>query len=571
MEIKTDKTKLLSLIEKVQRGEIVLPQFQRNFVWSRDDIADLLLSIMKGYFIGSFLFLDADRDNNPFGIRTLAGIDVNENDLTNRLDLLVLDGQQRLTAINYAITAPNIPVKWAKYPYRFFLDLGKLLNGDDDKLIFSERADLCERYDIRDVQFREWILPFTELMKWEQWKESYQDWLYETDRNEYEIYKNERRDTWNNTIKTFVDFQVPTLEIPKIRDDDHDGIAEVCAIFEKLNSTGVTLSVYDLLTARLYKYGIYLHKLWEEAVNGHTLLKEFSGGESDSYGIFILRVIALFRGKEVKAKSLINLSYESFEADWKKAVKVIEKALKRISSTGSDGFGAFDPRWQPYSTMVPVLAVLLDIAERAPEAHKVYRDIKCWYWGSVFLERYAGSVDTLTFRDTMDMIERSKKPTYVPQIFTEIKRSILDNPGFTFKDVARVNSIYRGVMNLIAINGAKDFQNNDDISFHELEDHHIFPQAYLKREHNLKSDDVNTILNKTLISSTTNRRISRKSPRQYIEDIIPADYRNDILKSHLIGPEAQYAMVNNNYEEFLLIREKEILSFLIAYLEPANE
>ena len=131
MEIKTDKTKLLSLIDRAQRGEIVLPQFQRNFVWSRDDIADLLLSIMKGYFIGSFLFLNADKDNNPFGIRTLAGIEVNEDDLNNRLDLLVLDGQQRLTAINYALTAPNIPVKWAKYPYRFFLNVMKLLKQID--------------------------------------------------------------------------------------------------------------------------------------------------------------------------------------------------------------------------------------------------------------------------------------------------------------------------------------------------------------------------------------------------------------------------------------------------------
>jgi hypothetical protein len=72
MEIKTDKTKLISLIDRVQRGEIVLPQLQRNFVWSRDDIADLLLSIMKGYFIGSFLFLDAD--GGEYGLGAEIGI-----------------------------------------------------------------------------------------------------------------------------------------------------------------------------------------------------------------------------------------------------------------------------------------------------------------------------------------------------------------------------------------------------------------------------------------------------------------------------------------------------------------
>ena len=47
MEIGTDKKKLLSLVEKAQSGEIVLPQFQRNFVWTRDDLQDLLTSILK--------------------------------------------------------------------------------------------------------------------------------------------------------------------------------------------------------------------------------------------------------------------------------------------------------------------------------------------------------------------------------------------------------------------------------------------------------------------------------------------------------------------------------------------
>lgn len=570
MEIRPDKPKLLNLIEKVQEGKIVLPQFQRNFVWSRDDIADLLLSIMKGYFIGTFLFLDADRDNNPFGIRALAGVEKSEDQLNAKLDMLVLDGQQRLTAINYALTEPNIPVKWAKYPYRFFLNLKNLLNGDDENLIFSERADLCSRYYVRDIQFKEWILPFPEIMNWNRWKDSYQDWLLETDKEEFERYRNERRDVWDSAIETFTHFQVPTLEIPKIGDEDHDGIAEVCTVFEKINNTGVRLSVFDLLTARLYKYGIKLHDLWENALEENHLLNEFSGGVPDSYGIFILRAIALLRSKEVKAKSMINLSYVSFEKDWKRAVKTTEKALKRITTASGDGFGVFDPRWQPYSTLVPVLAVLLDSAEHESKAYKLYKDIKCWYWGSVFLERYAGSVDTLTYRDTMDLLEKTKNSDSIPQVFTEIKRSILDNPGFTLRDVSRINSIYRGVMNLIAINGARDFQNNDDISFHELEDHHIFPVAYLKKEHNLKGDVVNSILNKTLITSTTNRRISRKSPNQYLHDIIPPEHRDSILRSHLIGTDAQLAMEQNNYEAFLVAREKDILNFLKTYLEPVR-
>ena len=66
MDITPDKKELLPLVKKAAAGEILLPEFQRNFVWGRDDIRDLLTSILKGYFIGTFLFLRADRESAPF-------------------------------------------------------------------------------------------------------------------------------------------------------------------------------------------------------------------------------------------------------------------------------------------------------------------------------------------------------------------------------------------------------------------------------------------------------------------------------------------------------------------------
>jgi len=57
MEITPDKKSLMGLVRRASNGAIVLPEFQRNFVWSRDDITDLLISILRGYFIGTFLSL----------------------------------------------------------------------------------------------------------------------------------------------------------------------------------------------------------------------------------------------------------------------------------------------------------------------------------------------------------------------------------------------------------------------------------------------------------------------------------------------------------------------------------
>ena len=50
---KPDSKKYLDLISEIQKGQIKVPKFQRNFVWSLDKTAKLLDSILKGYPIGT--------------------------------------------------------------------------------------------------------------------------------------------------------------------------------------------------------------------------------------------------------------------------------------------------------------------------------------------------------------------------------------------------------------------------------------------------------------------------------------------------------------------------------------
>jgi len=315
---------------------------------------------------------------------------------------------------------------------------------------------------------------------------------------------------------------------------------------------------------------IDLHALWDGAVENNPLLEEFSDGETSAYGVYMLRTIALLRGLEVKASALVNLSPKDFERDWQTAVEATEQALTRIKTVNADGFGVISLGWQPYSTLVPVMAAALASAAKAQKPHLAYADIKCWYWSSVFLERYAGSVDSTTYRDAMDLLGRQADSSKRPAIFDEAVKEVLDNSSFGLRWVARNNSVYKGVMNLVAMNGARDFENNDGISFHELEDHHIFPRAFLRDRYGIKDEAVNTILNRTLITSKANRRISRKNPSQYLKDTIPGEHREAILRSHLIGPEAQAAMERDDYEAFLVAREKEIVSVIRKYLEPAR-
>ncbi|MFC2172116.1 DUF262 domain-containing protein [Acidobacteriota bacterium] len=570
MEITPDTKNLLDLVNKASTGEIVLPQFQRNFVWSRDDIRDLLISVLKGYFIGSFLLLDTEKDQSPFAMRSIVGTNLHDDSL--RPETMILDGQQRLTSIHYVLTAPDIPVKWTKYPYRFFLNLNLLAEGEFDEAVTSERADLCKQYLDKEYQFQNLIIPFTVIPRWDEWQGDYELWLVDQDRELLVKHVKEIKPVWTAAINQIRNFRVPAIEIPKVPLNDEDRLAEVCAIFEKMNSTGVRLSVYDLLTARLYRFGIDLHSLWEEAIENHDTLREFSEGEPDSYGVYMLRTIALLRKVEVKSKTLVNLSPEGFEDDWRLAVDYFERALKRITSTKEDGFGAFSSRWLPYSTMTPVVAALLCRIDKDRHGHQAYKHLRKWYWGSAILQRYAGAVESITYRDYTDLTDMFSGKKDHLALFSEIDERILNNPKFSIRDTSRVNATYRAVINLIAIQGAKDFQADDSIEFHTLDDHHIFPKKHLsdqKKEDGkplYKPDDINTVLNKTLIASSTNRRISRRSPSDYLAKLVPKDRMEAIMNTHFIGEKALAAMKDDDYPTFLGARERVILDRLCDYL-----
>jgi len=574
MEVSTNSNNLLiGMVKQSQDGLIVLPQFQRDFVWSREDVKDLLISIIKGYFIGTFLLMKVDKDDLPFQPRAIAGLKIKDEEL--RPDSMILDGQQRITSLYYAITAPSINLKNTKHPYRFYLDFKELEKGNVDEAILSERQDYCNEYEKEEYQFEKKIIPFTRILYWNEWCNGYMKWLHNRKEESYLInFATDVKPRWENWIKNITERKIPTIEIPKVNSNDTEKIGEVCAIFEKINSTGVKLSVFDLLTARLHKHGIDLHKLWREAITKHESLKYISEGKFDIYGVYILRVISLIRGSDAKGSTLINLKPENFENDWIQATLYFEKAIKRITNTGADGFGAgasnltVSPKWIPFTTMITVLAGLLwNIGEKKRD-YRALEYVKRWYWSSVFLERYGGTVETNISRDYTDLIKKFDDNYYIPEIFIEAENQILNNNGYQLLSYRNTSSIYKGIMNLIALESAQDFAMADAIEFYDLEDHHIFPQAFLKRKKLTNGKPkyandkiINSVVNKTRISKATNRKILNLAPSEYLDNdkIIPQNKKAEILAKHFINSECLMKLQNDDYDGFLEEREKAFM------------
>jgi len=146
--------------------------------------------------------------------------------------------------------------------------------------------------------------------------------------------------------------------------------------------------------------------------------------------------------------------------------------------------------------------------------------------------------------------------------------------GFRIRGSASyASAVYSGVFCLLAIRHARDWRRGENIQLQELQDHHIFPQAYLKRHGINRRAELNTIANRTLISDETNARIRDKAPADYLTEpsVFPSGPSSELLKPHFMPDAALEPMRDAEealdpqgvvaiYEQFLRAREAAIIS-----------
>ena len=136
-------------LQKIERHDIVLPAIQREFVWQPDQICMLFDSLMQGYPVGTFLYWKVEQENNRNYQFYDFVRDYHEKnhphcprlgELPNRDVTAVLDGQQRMTAINIGVRgsmAKKLPWKRRNNPDAYpqkhlYVDLLWTPNDEDD-------------------------------------------------------------------------------------------------------------------------------------------------------------------------------------------------------------------------------------------------------------------------------------------------------------------------------------------------------------------------------------------------------------------------------------------------------
>src|SRR5262245_37402266 len=125
---KPDHVSLNTLITRLKDGRFVIPDFQREFEWEPWDIRDLMRSIFLDYYIASLLLWNGKQEN----LDALSCEPVYGHSGDNKPEYIVLDGQQRLTAIYYAFIAPDVNLPNRSNRYIYFIYINRFMAEEYD-------------------------------------------------------------------------------------------------------------------------------------------------------------------------------------------------------------------------------------------------------------------------------------------------------------------------------------------------------------------------------------------------------------------------------------------------------
>lgn len=153
---KPDHISLTTLVDRLKEGRFVIPDFQREFEWEPWDIAALMRSIFLDYYIGSLLLWRGKREN----FEALACEPIYAYRGESRAEYIVLDGQQRLTAMYYTFMAPDMPAPRRANRFRYFIRVDKFMEeAYDDAFIYdwTQRSENLATDPVR--QFESHMFP----------------------------------------------------------------------------------------------------------------------------------------------------------------------------------------------------------------------------------------------------------------------------------------------------------------------------------------------------------------------------------------------------------------------------
>lgn len=578
---------LKSLLDSVKDGRMQLPDFQRGWVWDDERIKKLLVSILKSYPIGSVMLLETGNINVNFKPRLVEGIDLNNPPEPQRL---ILDGQQRITSLYQALYLDE-PVKTCNDRGKeikrwYYLDINSatdpnsdkddaIISVPEDKIIKGKGNAVIADYSTIEKECDAGVLPVHYLFKAEkllQWQNQY----FSTDMSQ------ERSLRWSkfmsDAYSAFNNYQLPVITLLNTTPKE-----AVCQVFENVNTGGMTLNVFELLTASFAADNYSLRDDWESRYKGSSnedeQQEELRGFINNPILCVLdntdfLQTIALLvtynrkKGRpgaavSCKRRDILNLDVNEYKKWNDEVTKGFYEAAKFLMEQK-----VFSARDIPYPTqLIPLTAILVELGADAHN-QSMREKIARWYWCGVFGELYGAAIETRFAKDlpqVIDWLNGGNEPDTVSEAAFDPNRLL------TLR--TRNSAAYKGVYILLMKEGCRDFMSGISVDLQtyyndNIDIHHIFPQNYC-RKNNIPRNLFNSIVNKTPLSSKTNRTIGGNAPSSYLnyleeKENIHTNTLNRNLETHLIDVDA---IRSDDFNVFFKKRKETLYRKILEAME----
>lgn len=566
---------LQDMLRNIGDGRIQLPDFQREWVWDDYHIRSIIASVSQSFPIGVVLALEAGDTDIRFKTRPLEGVDTQY--ANKKPETLILDGQQRLTALFQALMSER-PVstrntRGNETLRHYYLDMEAcitdeiereeaVLSCEEDRRLQTAHGKIIDLYPVGSLfstqtEYINNVFPVDEIFDSAAWRREYsKHWNHDSDR--IELFDKFEKDI----IDRFKQYNVPIIQL-----NNETPKEAVCLVFEKVNTRGVTLTVFELLTASFAVDNFDLRADWNTRFEGmkvkFPVLEEL---ESTNF----LRTLTLLT-TNAKPDTTISCTRRDI-------LRLTLKDYKEWADHVEDGFSKaarflhrqkiFNARDLPYQTqLVPLASILANLGDLG-ETKKAQQKIARWYWCGVLGEMYGAATDTRFANDLSEVTSWVKETAKEPRTIQEANFQEIRLPELRTRNGAAYKGIHALIMHDRKAIKCSDFRTqipiDEKIYFDDnIDIHHIFPKAWCE-EQGIKPDEYNSIINKTALSATTNRSIGGNAPSAYLlriqkeADVTSADM-DKILDAHLICPNK---LRNDDFPGFFETRKEELLNVI---------
>ncbi len=552
------------LVSMIERGELRLPEMQRQYVWKSTRVRDLLDSLYRGYPSGAILLWDTDE------VVPLQSFAVGQQSNPYQSTRLLLDGQQRLTSLSAVIRGESVTVRGRKRPIEllFNLEHPDELNlvteveeesDDNDDDLLEDEADAADDELQRRFDRMTFVVASRKLEQLPNWVNVSEVFNNDSDapilrKAGVQSFDDPRYDRYTERLKRLrgirkyvyrMDILERTLKYE-----------EVTEIFVRVNSLGAKLRSSDLALAQITAK-------WR---NSLQLFQDFQatcvdrGFELD-LGLH-LRNLIVFATKQSRFKTVGSLTLEQLQTAWKDGCQGLEFALNFVKSN----VGIESPAL--LSSPYLLLALASYGHARGFQLSQTEADqLRLWTLVTNAKGRYSrGSSETLLDQDLVTALRGGGVNDLIDRLRLQVGR--LDVTPEELEGRNQRSALFKTMFLAFRNADAKDWRSQLAIALdhagrqHRLQFHHIFPRAVLKGHYSDR--EINDIANLAFIGGGTNRRISDKAPVEYLPPLIQS-LGVGTFDAQAIPTDPALLTVES-YPEFLRERRRRVAVMLNGFL-----